>query len=1490
MENSNDYSSNKEMLTYSGTIKKILPTTASSKIVGRKISACQTLKLNQQQKIKPKVININKITKTKLHKSIRSESISPSPLKIASKKLKADKIPKTNLSSPLNMLSINKNKVKSKNIEIKTDKHKSIKNKKFIFDSHLKSNNLVKSIEEKNPNENKRSKSKKAHRKSVIGNKVKDIIQVKIPNEIRYNDKSFSVCHTETVERLKTEPDSIKRSQKSCLSQELLKSIKSSDKKLIKNLKPCKTKKPQTIQAYAKEKKAKQFTEKINKKILEDFNERERFNTQDQLEKRQKSFKTKKPLKKKLSDNNHDKSKSQTTKLTKKEKKIHNLKPKTIDLKNSTYQSYDKLRKFFNPKSTKQSIFSHSSSQDFSSSLESCKSDFYTDRGEWINLLESKYSGTNSKFVEDFKARMMKSQEEFEYKTRIDGISEEDEENKEKVKNFIEIENSSSESYDFRDRELEFKERTFSHKVPPLTLSLLKNEEIDSDNDENQDEFYNDSEDIIKEIKMIEDSSFMEGGLDEDYDYEDSRNEDCLESDSDNRIQWIADDKNTGKYEKNGVVQEKIGKVGDDEEYCVKNKQEDEEDMMKFYREDCELVYDDRLLYKLSLNEQKIGKNITVDLKDFCVRMIENEEICGNEDFKENGQGEQIVKNNDRKKQLEENDDNDKLLEFVGKLCEQKEQCVEVKNKNEKIKVQIQCKDRVEKGEISPKGLILIETKGGNSQEKLFFSGKDLVSENDKTKDSKQVLIINPEKNQDPLQVPILVSEKVQEAKKVPSPEKVQESKQVTITDKNKEPKDIFLPNSESRELSRLTPSSEKTQQLSPVSCQSIISNPSILPIIASTENPSQSIEKSELLINQPLDSNLLSSSSSQDLKKTSLNLIEKTPEVKKILSSQTSPTINSQNPISDLITQLNPIVSNLKNTPTSQTKNLQILSLFSSDSSDSSSDSKLSVNFYSNKKLQETQKTYHNPRNILEKLSLNPHTEELKSIIITESIEKSEQVELTKQFSHDFHKQKEIIEIYPKASPRPSPRPSSKMSPRITPMNIEKSSLRFDNTVALSPNTKSTPVVVKFIENTKINEKIESKKMMESKNLLELPEIIDKKSTEKGKSIEKDKNEKSAYSSFLENIDKFLECPDKIGKILEDTQNCIETNPESLEKIPYKTLKNMPISSISNLSIDPSPLNSDTIAKTTKLLNKPNEIISKPYQTIKFTYNSPDIISEKDEPLNFNTLIEKNQDKYEKPNQNISEMPNRNISIEINIDDTFPDIINQEISYFLKIISFENLEKEVNSSIEYILAYLDCMAKVLKDNEVEVLDAINTPMFLEPVSKLALLQDMSIDTFMRFHTLELILPVELCSELKMMFQSLNIPSRQIYLQMLFDCVNEALNYIRPFGVNGIPDPWCNSPRILFGESDLENVFNRVTAYLIKWSSCRAGCFHNFESQNNDEYLQSLREEKMSSLLCIDVRDEEPNWLLYNEEETQIKVITANKIFKNLLKETLDFL
>lgn len=89
---------------------------------------------------------------------------------------------------------------------------------------------------------------------------------------------------------------------------------------------------------------------------------------------------------------------------------------------------------------------------------------------------------------------------------------------------------------------------------------------------------------------------------------------------------------------------------------------------------------------------------------------------------------------------------------------------------------------------------------------------------------------------------------------------------------------------------------------------------------------------------------------------------------------------------------------------------------------------------------------------------------------------------------------------------------------------------------------------------------------------------------------------------------------------------------------------------------------------------------------------------------------------------------------------------------------------------------------------------------------------------------------------------------------------------------------------MLFGESQLTAVHEKAKDYVLKWASIKGGIFPN--GMVNEKRLQILREEKMSSMLMIDVQDEEKSWVDYEDEETQVKLDIADMILERFIDET----
>ena len=246
--------------------------------------------------------------------------------------------------------------------------------------------------------------------------------------------------------------------------------------------------------------------------------------------------------------------------------------------------------------------------------------------------------------------------------------------------------------------------------------------------------------------------------------------------------------------------------------------------------------------------------------------------------------------------------------------------------------------------------------------------------------------------------------------------------------------------------------------------------------------------------------------------------------------------------------------------------------------------------------------------------------------------------------------------------------------------------------------------------------------------------------------------------------------------------------------------------------------------------------------------------------------------------------------NISESMGDIITELLHEEIDYYFELISFRFKEKDVDPSIEFLETYLKSMCEELIPNEKEVLEVINTPGYQEPMLKLKILQNTEVGELFKFLNLELILPMDLCSHLKIKHESVDLKARQIYLQMLFDCVNEALNYIRPFGTRGMPDPWSYHSRTLFGEAEIKNVFEKLGNLMKKWANIKGGAYPTFEMQGDDDKLQELREERMSALLCFEAKSEEIGWVVYDDEEAQTKLDLGEVLFEELVIETLNLL
>ena len=141
-----------------------------------------------------------------------------------------------------------------------------------------------------------------------------------------------------------------------------------------------------------------------------------------------------------------------------------------------------------------------------------------------------------------------------------------------------------------------------------------------------------------------------------------------------------------------------------------------------------------------------------------------------------------------------------------------------------------------------------------------------------------------------------------------------------------------------------------------------------------------------------------------------------------------------------------------------------------------------------------------------------------------------------------------------------------------------------------------------------------------------------------------------------------------------------------------------------------------------------------------------------------------------------------------------------------------------------------------------------------------------------------------------------------IHNKAIYDSVNEALNLIKPYGINGEPMPWSSQPRISFKDiTDQVVVLKNIKNIILDWTSFEVGTLPNAEFVLNgkfdEEYFVEIREKQLAILLSQEVLfvynqvvDNEEQWLNYDKEETAIKLDLTERVLQDLVIEAIQYL
>jgi Domain of unknown function (DUF4378)/IQ calmodulin-binding motif len=242
---------------------------------------------------------------------------------------------------------------------------------------------------------------------------------------------------------------------------------------------------------------------------------------------------------------------------------------------------------------------------------------------------------------------------------------------------------------------------------------------------------------------------------------------------------------------------------------------------------------------------------------------------------------------------------------------------------------------------------------------------------------------------------------------------------------------------------------------------------------------------------------------------------------------------------------------------------------------------------------------------------------------------------------------------------------------------------------------------------------------------------------------------------------------------------------------------------------------------------------------------------------------------------------------------------ISQEFSKSKKEIpalALKQLEyKGISMDEKYILQYIYKLFEYLKQIDFDIETVLNYTNVLDPLEMLSKMQEAEIGVIIEKFPNIRILPLHLYLDLE---KESNInnqiqEAQHIHNKMIFDVVNESLF---KKGKKPQPMPWSFDLRTLKGFSvDIEKIIDKVVEEIKELSRVRAGKVPKIEFFSNsdeaeEDIIQQLREEQLSSILAVEIVDQEPDWINYEFEETQVKLDLADMTLEYLVEELISIL
>ena len=144
-------------------------------------------------------------------------------------------------------------------------------------------------------------------------------------------------------------------------------------------------------------------------------------------------------------------------------------------------------------------------------------------------------------------------------------------------------------------------------------------------------------------------------------------------------------------------------------------------------------------------------------------------------------------------------------------------------------------------------------------------------------------------------------------------------------------------------------------------------------------------------------------------------------------------------------------------------------------------------------------------------------------------------------------------------------------------------------------------------------------------------------------------------------------------------------------------------------------------------------------------------------------------------------------------------------------------------------------------------------------------------------------------------YESMLIEWTRIHDKCIFDAINDALDYYRPYELNGPPLPWSLQVKELTYRNGSTAVIQGlgfgVKNRVLRWAMTNAGMLQAERESLlscDKSNLERMREQRLEAVLMSEVNEIEYTWVDYELEETQVILDIADMILEQLTSEVLE--